>query len=82
MTRRKGESSARDNERRLPHRVAVPVPPGGFGRALDGMLALCHRLGGARGRGFREDDRDHAVWCFASADDAAVFARETGGRAL
>ena len=82
--KRKGERSARDSERRYPHRVAVVVPPGGFGRRLGELHAAIEALGApiANGRGFRRDDRDYCVWCFADAATAAAFAQAVGGEVM
>jgi hypothetical protein len=45
MTRRKGEITARMNERDFPHIVELALPSGGFGETLDEMQAF-HRLRG------------------------------------
>lgn len=84
---RKGEATARSNERRYPHRVVVVVPPGGFGRQIEGIHAAIAALGVplARGRGFRRADRDYVTWCFAdaaTADAAAAAIFEAGGEVV
>jgi hypothetical protein len=83
MTRRKGEITARMNERDLPHIVEVALPDGGFGWALDAMYDF-HRLRGIQsrqGRRQRRDEQEYVRWCFASVIDADVFAQQFGGHA-
>jgi hypothetical protein len=45
MTLRKGEITARMNERDFPHIVELALPSGGFGRTLDAMYAFHSRQG-------------------------------------
>jgi hypothetical protein len=81
MTRRKGEITARMNERDLPHIVELALPKGGFGNILDEMEVF-HRLRGitsARGRRQRRDEQEYVRWCFASVIDADDFAQQFGG---
>jgi hypothetical protein len=81
MTRRKGEITARMNERDAPHIVELAVPEGGFGRALDAIHDF-HRLRGIesrRGRRQRRDEQEYVRWCFASVIDADDFAQQFGG---
>jgi hypothetical protein len=85
MTRRKGEITARMNERDYPHIVELALPEGGFGRALDEMQAF-HRLRGIQSRDGRrqrrdeqEDEQEYVRWCFASVIDADDFAQQFGG---
>jgi hypothetical protein len=40
MTRRKGEITARINERNHPHIVELALPPSGFGSRLDAFEAF------------------------------------------
>jgi hypothetical protein len=57
MTRRKGEITARMNERDYAHIVELAVPSGGFRSKSDEMVAFHRKLGieARRGRG-RNDD--------------------------
>jgi hypothetical protein len=57
MTRRKGEITARMNERDFPHIVELALPSDGFGRALDAIHAF-HRLRGIQSRNGRRQRRD------------------------
>ena len=50
MGRRKGENTARMNERDYPHIVELPLPSGGFRARSDNVLAF-HRE-----RGIEPDD--------------------------
>lgn len=79
--RRKGQTTGRDNERRFPHHVAVLVPRNGFGKRLDELHAQITALGApvVNGSGFRRDDRDYVIWCFADVDQASGFAKMSGG---
>ena len=53
------------NERKYPHLVELPLPPGGFGSASDAMLAF-HREHGIQPRRGRNEDEDFFVtFCFA-----------------
>lgn len=63
---RRDQKSAVLNERRLPFHVAVEAPAGGFGRQIVQLHTAISALGSeiARGRGFKRDDQDFAVWCF------------------
>jgi hypothetical protein len=49
MTRRKGEISAKMNERDAPHIVELALPEGGFGTRLNDVDAF-HRLRGIESR--------------------------------
>jgi hypothetical protein len=84
MTRRKGEITARMNERDFPHIVELLLPDGGFGSALDSMYAF-HRDRGIesrRGKRQRRDEEEYVRWCFANPVDAAAFAERFGGAVL
>jgi hypothetical protein len=81
MTRRKGEITARMNERDLPNIVELALPSGGFGRALDAMYEF-HRLRGIqKPAGSPSAARRTRVrqMCFASVIDADDFAQQFGG---
>ena len=81
MIRRKGEITARMNERDFPHIVELALPSGGLGKTLDEMQTF-HRLRGiasARGCGQRRDEQEYVRWCFASVIDADDFAQQFGG---
>jgi hypothetical protein len=84
MTRRKGEITARMNERDFRHIVELRLPDGGFGTRLDDFEAF-HRLRGIdsrRGRRQRRDKQEYVRWCFASVIDADDFAQQFGGAVL
>jgi hypothetical protein len=49
MTRRKGEITARMNERNHPNIVELALPPSGFGRALD-IFEAFHQARGIQSR--------------------------------
>ena len=81
MARRKGEITARMNERDFPHIVELALPSDGFGRALDAVHDF-HRLRGIQsrdGRRQRRDEQEYVRWCFASVIDADDFAQQFGG---
>lgn len=84
MTWRKGERTARTNERSFPYIVELPMPPGGLGRTLDLMHAFHHERGIElqRGRFQRRDDQDFVRWCFARREDAEVFKTNFGGELI
>jgi hypothetical protein len=50
MTRRKGEITARMNERDFPHIVELPLPEGGFGGRRLAVMQEFHRLRGIENR--------------------------------
>jgi len=83
---RKGEQTAKRNERDYPYIVEVDVPPSGFGNRLDAMLRAHLTLGipERRGQTRREasEIRDYARWCFADARHAESFARAFGGKII
>jgi hypothetical protein len=84
VTRRKGERTARMNERDLPHIVELALLAGGFGTRLDDFEAF-HRLRGIQSRNGRRqcrDEQEYVRWCFASVIDADDFAQQFGGRIL
>jgi hypothetical protein len=69
------------NERKYPHLVELPLPPGGFGSASDAMLAF-HREHGiqpGRGRGRNEDEDFFVTFCFADPIHADAFQKRFGG---
>jgi hypothetical protein len=81
MTRRKGEITARVNERDFPQIVKLLLPDGGFGRRLDDMEAF-HRvreIASRRGRRQRRNETEYVRWCFSDSADADAFAKEFGG---
>jgi hypothetical protein len=84
MSRRKGEITARMNERKYPHLVELPLPPGGFGSASDAMLAFHreHRIQTRRGRGRNEDENFFVTFCFADSTHANAFQKQFGGALL
>jgi hypothetical protein len=84
MTRRKGEITARMNERDYPHIVELALPDGGFGRELDAMHDF-RRLRGIerrRGRRQRRDDREFVRWCFASVSTPTTSRSSSAARSF
>ena len=84
MSRRKGDITAQLNERKHPHLVELPLPPGGFGYARDGMLAFHreHRILTRHGRGRNEDEDFFVTFCFADPTHADAFQKRFGGARL
>jgi len=81
MSRRRGEQTARMNERDFPHIVELPLPPGGLGH-WEGAIATFHDERGIAmrfGRG-RRDDGAFCVRLFvADPGDAEAFQKRFGG---
>jgi hypothetical protein len=70
------------NQRKYPHLVELPLPPGGFGSASDAMLAF-HREHGIQPRRGRNEDEDFFVtFCFADPIHADAFQKRFGGALL
>jgi hypothetical protein len=84
MSRRKGEITARMNERKYPHLVELPLPPGGFGIRQRAMLAFHrqHRIQPRRGRGRSEGEVFFVAFCFADSTHADAFRKRFGGALL
>ena len=84
MTYRKGEVTARMNERMCPHIVEVAVPENGFGPVLNEIHTFHETLAikPRQGRWRRKDDRDYARWCFADPQYAAQFQAFFGGELI
>jgi hypothetical protein len=61
MTRRKGEITARMNERDYPHIVELAVPSGGFRSKWDEMVAFHRDIEARRGRGRNDDGQEAHV---------------------
>jgi hypothetical protein len=81
MPRRKGERTARMNERDFPHIVELAVPERGFGTTLHAIHDF-HRdrgLESRRGRRQRRGEQEFVRWCFIDPADAAAFADQFGG---
>lgn len=79
----------RQSEKRFPHKIDVPVPPGGFGKRLNAMLAWC-REHAARGfwdchghqtRAPNNPRKAFARFYFADAPIADAFRRKWLGPA-
>ena len=84
MMRRKGETTARQNERDFPHLVELPLPPGGFRSTSEDMVAF-HRERGIqtrRGRGRNEAEHFFVTFCFADPAHADAFQDRFGGARL
>jgi hypothetical protein len=67
LSSRKGETTARMNERDYPHIVELPLPSGGFRAKSDDIMAI-HRERGIeprRGRGWHDDEQYYVCFCFA-----------------
>jgi hypothetical protein len=81
MSRRKGEQTARMNERDFPHIVELPLPFGGL-REPTQQIAAFHeerRLPMRFGRSRRDDGEFCVRLCFADAADADAFRKRFGG---
>jgi hypothetical protein len=84
MTRRKGDITARMNERDYPHLVELPLPPGGFRKGSDDMQAF-HRERGIqsrRGQGRNDGGQFYVRYCFADPAHANAFCDRFGGARL
>jgi hypothetical protein len=84
LTRRKGEITARMNERDFPHIVELPLPSSGFRSKSDDILAF-HRERGIerrRGRGWHDDEQYYVRYCFADPAHADAFRERFGGERL
>jgi len=84
MTRRKGEVTARMNERALPHVVDLAQPEGGFGSTLEAIDAFHreHSITLRRGRRQRRNDQEFARWCFITPELADDFHARFGGERI
>ena len=80
MTRRKGEITRSDLQRKLPHHVALSADK------VRSVESIVHRFANARSarRTFfmRRNDRDFVVFCFARREDAEAFCDRFGGERL
>ena len=79
MTRYKGRSNAKANERDNPHVVEIEVPPGGLGDRLTAMhdWHIARSIQAKHGRGRRDEQgRNFIHWCFANLTTAKMFADE------
>jgi hypothetical protein len=84
MSRRKGEQTARMNERDFPHLVEIPLPPGGLGN-LEGAIAAFHderKISMRFGLSRREDGEFCVRLCFSDSTDADAFQERFGGTRL
>ena len=84
LSRRKGEITARMNERDYPHLVELPLPPGGFRSTSEDMLAF-HRERGIqsrRGRGRNDEGQFFVTFCFGDPTHADAFRDRFGGERL
>ena len=82
MSRRKGESTGRINERDYPHHVELPLPSGGF-RDRSAEIDRFHRereIQQKRGRGRVEEGQWYVRFCFA--DPTVADADQFGGERL
>ena len=74
MTRRKGEVSLGRIKREWPHHVALSAHQV-EGRHYGVVQGFANTLSVApRGYGFRRNDVDYVIFCFAKPDDAEAFA--------
>jgi len=83
MTRRKGEVTARMNERECPHLVELAQPEGGCGNTLEAIDPFHREAGIAlrRGRRQRRHDQEFSRWCFITPELAGAFHAQFGGGA-
>ncbi len=84
MTRRKGETTGRMNERNYPNMVELPVPFGGF-RDTSFAIDAFHRERGLEskyGRGRNDEGQWYVRYCFADPTVADAFRDLFGGERL
>jgi hypothetical protein len=84
MTRRKGETTSRINERDYPNIVELPVPSDGFRDKSVAMIAF-HRERGIEmkhGRGRHNEGRFFVRYCFTDPTVADAFRDQFGGERL
>jgi hypothetical protein len=80
MARYKGRLSPKSIERDYPHHVEIAIPPGGLGRRLNAMHALCAERGiPSRAFTHRKEGEFYIRWCFADPAMAVAFAAEFDG---
>jgi hypothetical protein len=83
---RKGEQTAKKNERDYPHIVEMPLPEGGLGTRMEEMESAHRQLGirqyRGQGRYGAAENRWYARWCFADRQHAEQFARAFGGKVV
>jgi hypothetical protein len=79
MSRRKGEVTSREIDRRYPHQVAIRADQCA-GKNHEAVHGFCggERLA-PRGHCVRCDDVDYVVFCFAEASDADLFRKRFSG---
>jgi hypothetical protein len=80
MTRRKGEITLPEINRKCPHHVALAA------EKVRGIESIVHRFANARSArrtySLHRDDRDFVVFCFARPEDAEAFCDRFGGEQL
>jgi hypothetical protein len=84
MSRRKGESTGRINERDYPHIVELPLPPGGF-RGQSAEIVAFHQERGIQqklGRGRVQEGQWFVRYCFSDPAVAHAFRERFGGESL
>jgi hypothetical protein len=84
LSRRKGEITARMNERDYPHLVELPLPPGGFRSMTEDILAFHSECGiqNRRGRGRNDVGQFFVTFCFADPAHAEAFRDRFGGERM
>jgi hypothetical protein len=83
LTRRKGEITARMDERDYPYIVELPPPSGGLLSQSDDMLALPRTgIEPGRGRGWHGDEQYYVRYCFADPAHADAFRERFGGESF
>ena len=85
VARRKGEVTARMNEREAPHIVELAYPPEGFGIMLVEWMTRFHTERGIaiqRGRRQRRDEREYVRFCVTDSATADAFHAAFGGERL
>jgi hypothetical protein len=84
MTRRRGQTTGRINERDYPHIVELPVPQGGFrdtSLAIEGFHNE-HGIQSKLGRGSYDEGQFYVRYCFADPAVADAFRAQFGGARL
>jgi len=85
MSNRKGEVTARMNEREAPHIVELAHPADGFGTMVVERMTRFHTERGIairRGRRQRRGEQEYVRFCFGDAATADLFVECFGGERI